>query len=206
MSFEQFGDLFEVLNKYSLTYQEMQWQTFPQVTAPKILKHEIDFILNNISYSSSIIGKNFIYPVLRYAWKNYADILTIWNQTDLNYNKELSGISDYLIAKRSPLEQTVLDLPYIAVVETKYTNFITNWGKCAAQMLAMQKINNVNLPVYGIVSNGKIWQIAQLQQQIFTLYSQRFDIIDCDVLFSVLTSLLESCKENILMDYKEQHC
>jgi len=55
----------------------------------------------------------------------------------------------------------------------------------------------VNLPVYGIVSNGEIWEFAQLEQQIFTLYKRRIDIANLDVLFSALVSLLEACKQRV---------
>jgi hypothetical protein len=200
MSFNQFRNLPEVLKKYSLTLQETQWQNSMQITAPEFLKQELDFTLNNVPYSASeaAICENLIYPILKQAWKSYADVLAIWSQPALNYTKELSGIPDYLIAKRSPLGRIVLDLPYIAVVEAKRDDFTGGWGQCGAEMVAMQHINNdANLLVYGIVSNGEIWEFAQLEQQIFTLYKQRFDIVELDVLFSVLTSLLESCKQHL---------
>jgi hypothetical protein len=41
------------------------------------------------------------------------------------------------------------------------------------------------------------WQFAQLEQQTFTLYKQRIDIANLDVLFSALVSLLELCKQRI---------
>lgn len=199
MSFNQFKGLADVLKKYSLTYERKVFE-YSLITAPDILKQELEFVFNNVPYSSSeaAICENLIYPILKQAWKNYADVLAIWSQPSLNYNKELSGIPDYLIAKRSSLGVIVLDLPYIAVVEAKRDDFTTGWGQCGAEMVAMQKINaNPDLPVYGIVSNGEIWEFAQLEQQIFTLYRQRFDIIDLDVLFSALVCLLESCKAHL---------
>lgn len=200
MSFNQFKNLPDVLKKYSLVLEETQWKNLSPITAPELLKEELDFTLNNVPYSFSeaAICENLIYPILKQAWKNYADALAIWSQAPLNYNKELSGISDYLIAKRSPLGRIVFDLPYIAVVEAKRDDFSAGWGQCGAEMVAMQQINgDVNLPVYGIVSNGEIWEFAQLEQQIFTFYKQRFDIVNLDILFSVLTALLESCKQRI---------
>lgn len=200
MSFNQFKSLPDVLKKYSLTLQESQWQNIPLIIAPELLKAELEFTFNNVPYNSSetAICENLIYPILKQAWKNYADILAIWSQAPLNYNKELSGIPDYLIAKRSPLGRIVLDLPYIAVVEAKKDDFTAGWGQCGAEMVAMQQINgDVNLPVYGIVSNGEIWEFAQLEQQTFTFYKQRFDVVNLDALFSVLVCLLESCKQRL---------
>jgi len=199
MSFNQFKCLPDVLKKYSLTYQRKEFE-YALTTAPDILKQELEFTFNNVPYNASetAICENLIFPILKQAWKNYADVLAIWSQTSLNYTKELSGIPDYLIAKRSPLGVIVFDLPYIAVVEAKRDDFTGGWGQCGAEMVAMQGINgNVNLPVYGIVSNGEIWEFAQLEQQTFTLYKQRIDIANLDVLFSALVCLLEFCKKRI---------
>ena len=200
MSFNQFKGLPDVLKKYSLVLQEIEWKEFPLITAPEILKTELEFTFANVPYNSSetAICENLIYPILKQAWKSYANVLAIWSQAPLNYNKELSGIPNYLIAKRSPLGRIVFDLPYIAVVEAKRDDFTGGWGQCGAEMVAMQGINgDVNLPVYGIVSNGEIWEFAQLERQTFTLYKQRIDVVNLDVLFSALVSLLESCKQRI---------
>jgi hypothetical protein len=201
MSFNQFKNLPEVLQKYSLVLQETAWQDFPPITAPEFLKQEIDFTLAHVAYSFSeaAVCENLIYPVLKQAWKNYADVLAIWSQAPLNSGNELAGICDYLIAKRSPLGRIVQDLPYIAVIEAKRDDFSGGWGQCGAEMVAMQQINaEVSLPVYGIVSNGEIWEFAELKQHVFTLYKQRFDIANLDVLFSVLTAMLEACKQRLL--------
>ncbi|MEY4768237.1 MAG: hypothetical protein RL637_876 [Pseudomonadota bacterium] len=200
MSFNQFKSLSDVLKKYSLTYQKENCFQYPLIIAPDILKQELDFTFNHVPYNASetAICENLIYPILKQAWKDYANVLAIWSQVSLNYNKELSGIPDYLIAKRSPLGVIVLDLPYVAVVEAKRDDFSGGWGQCGAEMVAMQQINaDVNLPVYGIVSNGEIWEFAQLEKQTFTFYKQRFDIANLDILFSVLIAILEACKQRV---------
>jgi len=45
--------------------------------------------------------------------------------------------------------------------------------------------------------NGEIWEFAQLERQTFTLYKQRINVVNLDVLFSALVSLLEACKQRI---------
>lgn len=198
MSFNQFKSLPDVLKKYSLIYDEIKLPKIPQVIAPEILKQELEFTLNNVPYdvSETAICENLLYPILKQAWKEYADVLAIWSQVPLNYDKELSGVPDYVIAKRSPLGRIVFDVPYIAVIEAKRDDFTGGWGQCGAEMVAMQRINgDVNFPVYGIVSNGEIWEFGQLENQKFTFYKQRFDIDNLDSLFSVLIYFLELCKK-----------
>lgn len=198
MSFNQFKNLPDVLKKYSLTYQRAVFDCPLTIIAPDILKQELEFTFNNVPYnvSETAICENLIFPILKQAWKNYADVLSLWSQVPLNYDKELSGIPDYVIAKRSPLGVIVFDAPYIAVIEAKRDDFTGGWGQCGAEMVAMQRINgDVNFPVYGIVSNGEIWEFGQLENQKFTFYKQRFDIAELDVLYSVLVYFLELCKK-----------
>lgn len=54
--------------------------------------------------------------------------------------------------------------------------------------------NNDNLAIYGLVSNGEIWEIAKLEQQRFVFYKKRFVIEQLDELFNALVSILEICK------------
>jgi hypothetical protein len=200
MSFSQFKQLPDVLKKYALTLSEVTMPCFPQVQAPDFLKEDLTFTLENMPYacSEAAICENLLHPILKQAWKSYAAILSIWSQAPLNASKELSGVADYVITKRSPLGVIVFDTPYLAVIEAKRDDFVGGWGQCAVEMLAIQKINGeTDLPVYGIVSNGKIWEFGQLQKQNLTLYKQRFDIANLDSLFSALIYLLELCKKNI---------
>jgi hypothetical protein len=113
----------------------------------------------------------------------------------LEYDDELTGIPDYLISKRSELGKIIFDFPLLAVVEAKKDNFATGWAQCSLEMLAITKINNnENLAIYGLVSNGEIWEIAKLEKQNFVFYNKRFVIEELDDLFNVLVSLLELCK------------
>jgi hypothetical protein len=79
MSFNQFKGLPDVLKKYSLVLQETEWKKFPLITAPEILKEELEFTFNNVPYNSSetAICENLIYPILKQAWKSYANVLAI---------------------------------------------------------------------------------------------------------------------------------
>ena len=200
MSFSKFKQLPDVLKKYDLTLSEMIMPIFPEKQAPDFLKEDLAFTLENMPYacSEAAICENLLHPILKTAWKEYAAILSIWSQAPLNASKELSGVADYVITKRSPLGRIVFDTPYLAVIEAKRDDFTGGWGQCAVEMLAIQQLNgDVDLPVYGIVSNGEIWEFGQLEQQKLTLYKLRFDIVNLDSLFSALIYFLELCKKNI---------
>ena len=88
----------------------------------------------------------------------------------ISYNVELSGTPDYLVSTKSALGKTVPGIPIIIVVEAKRNDFVIGWGQCLAELIAVQKINNDNLKqVYGIVTDGTLWQIGKLVEDVFTL-------------------------------------
>ena len=55
---------------------------------------------------------------------------------------------------------------------------------CLAEMLASQKINRDDmLPVYGIVTDGEVWQFGRLVKDVFTKNRTRFPVDNIDRLF-----------------------
>lgn len=197
----QFKSLAAVLKHYQIHYDEADFQIIKTILLNDEVREDILFTLKEVAYdvSEAAICENLIYPLLKAAWKNYADIFSIWSHTALEYDDELTGIPDYLISKRSDLGKIIFDNPVLAVVEAKKDNFSAGWAQCALEMVAIQKINeNPNFEIYGLVSNGEIWEIAKLQNQDFTFYNKRFVIEELDSLFNVLVSILELCKRQLV--------
>lgn len=196
----QFKSLSAVLKHYQIHYIEADFAIITAAIISPAVREDIVFTLKEVAYdvSEAAICENLIYPLLKEAWKRYTDILAIWSHQSLEYDDELTGIPDYLISKRSPLGKIIFDAPLLAVVEAKKDNFSAGWAQCSLEMLAMQKVNNnAQLAVYGLVSNGEVWELAKLEQQIFTFYNKRYVIEELDVLFNVLVSVLEYCKLNL---------
>lgn len=197
----QFKSLAAVLKHYQIHYDEADFQIIKTILLNDEVREDILFTLKEVAYdvSEAAICENLIYPLLKAAWKNYADIFSIWSHTALEYDDELTGIPDYLISKRSDLGKIIFDNPVLAVVEAKKDNFSAGWAQCSLEMVAIQKINeNPNFEIYGLVSNGEIWEIAKLQNRDFTFYNKRFVIEELDSLFNVLVSILELCKQQLI--------
>jgi hypothetical protein len=193
----QFKSLGEVLKTYNIRYVETGFKIESKVKVPKALSADLNFTLKNIVYdvSEAAICENLIYPILKSVWMPYVDIFALWSHKPIEYDATLSGIPDYLISKRSDLGKIVFEVPYIAVVEAKKDDFSGGWAQCGAEMYAMQKINqNLNLTIYGIVSNGETWEFAQLYNDQFTFFKDRFDINDLKKLYNALSSIMERCK------------
>jgi hypothetical protein len=155
-----------------------------------------------------MIGESLMFPVLREVWKPFRKELMLWSHTTISHTETssgeiLSGVPDYLFAKQSALGKIVLDKPFVAVVEAKKDDFAGGWGQCAIEMVVAQRINAairetaLSQEIFGIVSNGVFWQFASLRQSVFTKYEQIMSINDLDSLYTMLTSILTICKEQL---------
>ena len=194
MAFTSFSSLSQVIKKYQIKYVEELFHAFKIRKASEVLQQDITFTLQNVAYdiSESAICENLIYPISKAAWRPFSKELAIWSHQPIAFAEELSGIPDYLISRRLELGKIVLDYPLLAVVEVKKNDFKAGWAQCGSEMYAIQQLNKEpNQRVFGIVSNGETWEFAQLMQNTFTLFTQRYDIQELDVLYSALETVYQ---------------
>jgi hypothetical protein len=198
MAFTKFKSLSDVLKHYRIQYEKQDFKITKQVQASDYLKEEIRFNMEEIVYdvSEAAICEFIINPILRAAWKPYADVLAFWVRQPIQYDDELTGIPDYMFSKRSDLGKIIFETPYVAVVEAKKDDFTGGWAQCALEMYAIQKINtDDNFSIFGIVSNGKDWEIGVLKGNTFIQFRDRYDIKEIDNLLSSVSSIFEYYKQ-----------
>jgi len=66
-------------------------------------------------------------------------------------------------------------------------------------MIACQKINQIEgQTIFGIVSNGKIWEFAKLSDGSFTKNIKPYRIADLDELFGAVNYVFEQCQLQII--------
>ncbi|MGH8597141.1 MAG: hypothetical protein ACREXT_10835, partial [Gammaproteobacteria bacterium] len=59
--------------------------------------------------------------------------------------------------------KTVLETPLVMMTEAKKNDFEQGWGQCLAELVAARKLNDdADLPVYGVVTDGKFWEFGKL--------------------------------------------
>ncbi|MBD2139681.1 hypothetical protein H6F32_19460 [Anabaena sp. FACHB-1237] len=171
MSFNNYKSIADVLNEFPLIYQEENFikENFSEISPYFIDRLELilkDGVVFNSEYA---ICENIISPILVEIWLKYKDKLLLWSHQALNYDEKLSGVPDYIVAQRSPRGKVILDQPYLILVEAKKDNFDEGWGQCLAELIAAQKLNNNQQhKIFGIVSNGKLWEFGQLKNDFFT--------------------------------------
>ena len=111
----------------------------------------------------------------------------------ISYGAELSGTPDYLISTKSALGKTVPGIPIIIVVEAKRNDFVKGWGQCLAELVAAQKINDdTQSPIYGIVTDGELWQFGKLVENLFTRNTTVLAISDLKKVFGAIGYLMRA--------------
>ncbi|WP_208346074.1 hypothetical protein, partial [Aetokthonos hydrillicola] len=142
------------------------------------------------------VCENIIYPVLKEVWKHYRRNFLVWSHQTLIYDEKLCGIPDYILAKRSPLGTVVFDKPYFVLVEAKKeSDFTEGWGQCFAEMVAVQRLNNQpEQIIFGIVSNGAIWQFSKLNLDVFTQNKTFYTIQELERLFAAVNYVFQQCQ------------
>ena len=171
MAFTNYKNIADVLKSFPLNYQEKDFIQNIEFECDEYFVSRLNTVIQEgiVFNSEYAICENIISPILTEVWRGYIQSFLIWSHQPLNYDENLSGVPDYVVAQRSPRGKVVLEKPYVIVVEAKKDNFEEGWGQCLAEMLAAQKLNNdPSKKLFGMVSNGKLWEFGVLQEEMFT--------------------------------------
>ncbi|MDM8566266.1 hypothetical protein QUF74_11535 [Candidatus Halobeggiatoa sp. HSG11] len=132
-----------------------------------------------------------IFPILREVYKNYYQKTSLWIQKSISYDEKLNGTPDYIISKKSELGKTMLECPLLIVVEAKKNDFEQGWAQCLSELIAAKNLNQSEKSVYGIVTDGKLWEFGKLNDNTFTKNIDSFAVTDLSKLFNFLNSLFD---------------
>lgn len=200
MPFSNYKSISAVIKKFQIKYVQTNFVLETEFPVKDDFKSELDLLFTDgvIDNSESAICENLIYPVLKEVWKFYRNKLTLWSHQTLIYDEDLSGVPDYIVTQRNPLATIVFDKPYFLAVEAKQDKFEEGWGQCLAEMIAVQRINDdLKKTIFGIVSNGKVWQFGKLNADIFTRSRNFYTIQELDKLFAAVNYIFQQCELQI---------
>jgi len=206
MSFSDFKNISEVQRRYKIKYREERFINVLETQLSETFIADFLFCKDNIDVFSSEAARCeiIISPILREIYKHCYQELAFWIQKSLSYDELLCGTPDYIFSERSSLGKTVLDRPIVIIVEAKRNDFEQGWGQCLAELIAAQKINdNSAHPVYGIVTDGNLWQFGKLEQDCFCKNTENFTIDKLNILYGALFYLMQLAlhkdKSNIIL-------
>jgi len=192
----------EVLGGFDISYAEHNFIQMMEIPVSETFEAEIKLTLNESIYKNSeaAIGESLIYPTLREVWKLYKKDLLLWSHQPLNYGDDCCIVPDYLIAKRSPMGNIFLEKPRLIIIGVKRESFEEAWIDCISDMMAARRANQTSkneanfAPVFGIVSNGIIWEFAILDTNYFVKEITVHTIQNLKLLFAAIGYMFEQSK------------
>ena len=200
MAFSDFKTIPEVLEKFRIRYTVkdfVQIEEIPGTPSEQFLQ-DFEFCLQNIDVFASEAARceAIIFPILKEIYKSYADNYALWIKKAIIYDETLNGTPDYLISTRSELGLPVVGTPLIILVEAKKNDFDQGWGQCLSELVAAQQINeDPDFPVYGIVSDGKLWEFGQLVGDAFTRNRTSVTMDNLSILFGAIDAIFKVSTE-----------
>jgi len=201
MPFNTYKSVSQVVQEFQVVYTEADFIIESPVQVSENFRSELSLVLQEgaIETSEYAICEKFIYPILKEVWKTYREHLLLWSHPTRVYDQTLSGVPDYVIAKKSSLGRVVCEQPYCIVVEAKQDDFQGGWGQCLAEMVAIEKMaSRSEQVVFGIVSNGKIWEFGRLGEMTFTKHMKLYGLADLDGLFAALHYVFEQSRQQVV--------
>jgi hypothetical protein len=152
-----------------------------------------------------------IMPVLVEIHELFGDRISLFSGKTFNLDASLglNGICDYLITK-SP-GQIVIESPVVVMVEAKQGDLNGGRGQpathgseetseqsvavCIAKMVPAQKFNELAqesiAAVYGVVTNGTLWQFLRLQGERVSIDLQEYSLMPVGNILGILKQMLE---------------
>jgi len=194
MAFTDFKSPAEVQTAYHITACEEHFIHIIPKAPSKSFLEEFKFTTTYFDVFSSEASRceNVIYPLLRDACRHVVSNYSLWSHKSIAADGTLSGTPDYIIATRSNLGKNVFGFPLVLVVEAKQNDFTKGWGQCLAELVAAQKLNEQpSYPVYGIVTDGELWQFGRLHDTQFTREVTRATIDDMEKVFGTISAVIQ---------------
>lgn len=204
MASSSYKTISSVLKNYQVSYVESNFMGEAEFKVSDYFRDDLETVMREgvVNNSEYAICENLIYPVLKEVWKRYSSKFTLWSREFLDYNEKLTGYPEYILAKRSSLGKVVFDKPYFILVEAKQDDFEGGWAQCLAEMIAAQRLNEFNITLFGIVSNGTTCEFGKLEANRFTRNITPCTIYELDKLFGAVNYIFqqsESQLDNLLV-------
>jgi len=200
VAFSDFKTISEVQEKFRIKYTEDDFVKSEPLDPSAEFLRDFKFTREHINVFASEASRceAIIFPVLKESYKAHADQYALWIKQSIAYDDVLNSTPDYFVSTRSELGKTVVGSPLILLVEARKNDFEQGWGQCLAELVTAQKINarnrggSTNFPVYGIVTDGTLWQFGQLIGDTFAQNRTDFVLANLPVLFGAVDSVFKA--------------
>ncbi len=151
--------------------------------------------LSAFDLQSSEQAKNLLIDAMFAEIAPLYNNLKVWKAALLKTDT-LSSIANYLIAEN----RAYLFAPLLCVTEAKKDDFEQGQAQCIGEMLACRwhhTKENIEIDVYGIVSNGQGWQFYKLMQNDEVFETGLYTMENLPQLLGLLSFVCGECAKSI---------
>lgn len=193
MAFSDYKSISQVQAEFQIKYQEDNFVFHKAYEPSKVFLAEFEFNQQNMDMFASEAARCeiVIFPILREVYKNYYRKTSLWIQRQISFDEKLNGTPDYIVSRKSELGKTMLEYPLLIIAEAKKNDFEQGWAQCLSELVAAKNINQSEESVYGIVTDGKLWEFGKLDSNIFTKNIDSFIVSELSKLFGALNFIFD---------------
>ena len=194
MAFSDYKTISQVQAEYKIKYQEENFILVKDFELSEAFLEDFEFNQKNMDIFSSEAARCeiIIFPILREVYKHYYEKTSFWVQKSISYDDKLNGTPDYVVSKKSDLGKTMLEFPLLIVVEAKKSDFEQGWAQCLSELVAAEYLNKTpQIPTYGIVTDGKLWEFGKLVEKDFTKNIDSFTVTGLKKLFGAVQFIFD---------------
>ena len=145
--------------------------------------------INTESARQALIVDNVLLEVSQHVTMSFF----LDNAFNVESSKGLTGNPDGIISQ-SP-NDLYITAPVVVLVEAKKSDLGSALPQCVAEMEAARIFNEREgleiAPVYGVVTDGVLWQFLSLQEQTVTIDSYLYNFDDGSKIVGILKSFVE---------------
>ena len=129
------------------------------------------------------------------------------NTFNVDSSKGLTGNPDGIISASE--NQLYITSPVVVLLEAKKSDLGSGLSQCIAEMEAARIFNEQKghpiSPIYGVVTDGVLWQFLSLQEKIATIDSYYYHFDDGSKIVGILKFFVEQCRSPHLARKEEEH-
>lgn len=129
------------------------------------------------------------------------------NAFNVDSSKGLTGNPDGIISMSD--NQLYITSPVVVLVEAKKSDLGSGLAQCVAEMEAARIFNehkgNPISPIYGVVTDGVLWQFLSLQDNIATIDSYFYNFNDGSKIVGILKFFVEHSSPSHIVQKEQEH-
>jgi hypothetical protein len=197
MKFSEFKNNATLLTHFGLSVQNKPFvdlKTIAEVPLSAYLEEDFAFVLENRGNTDMefYACEALIFPILKEVWKRNPKT-KVFSHPQIKY-EDLILVPDYVVTPRDKTGTNTFQKPLLVTIEAKNDDFELGWSDAYRQLIVARHLNeNVEIPIYAIVSIGKAWEFGKLDGKIIYRHPSTVGLDNPNKLLGILDFIFADC-------------